>query len=64
MVTRGDLIVDPEFSLAHEASYLLTLASKYDCCFHHGLMRHVIEDDRISNREFAGKCEIAADIAC
>jgi predicted nucleic acid-binding protein len=29
LVTRGDLIVDPDFSLAVEASHLAVLASKY-----------------------------------
>jgi uncharacterized protein len=29
LVTRGDLILDPAFSLAQEASHLATLASKY-----------------------------------
>jgi predicted nucleic acid-binding protein len=29
LVTRGDLIVDPDFSLANEASHLAELASKY-----------------------------------
>jgi len=29
LVTRGDLIVDPGFSLANEASHLTVLASKY-----------------------------------
>ena len=29
LVTRGDLIMDPDFSLANEASHLAALASKY-----------------------------------
>jgi uncharacterized protein len=29
LVTRGDLIPDPDFSLANEASHLATLAAKY-----------------------------------
>jgi hypothetical protein len=29
LVPRGDLIVDPDFSLASEASHLVALASKY-----------------------------------
>ncbi|PAW63590.1 MAG: hypothetical protein B9S38_17270 [Verrucomicrobiia bacterium Tous-C4TDCM] len=29
LVTRGDLIVDPDFSLAGEASHLAALAAKY-----------------------------------
>lgn len=29
LVTRGDLIIDPDFSLANEASHLTALASKY-----------------------------------
>jgi predicted nucleic acid-binding protein len=32
LVTRGDLIVDPAFSLAKEASHLAVLASKYSDC--------------------------------
>jgi len=29
LVTRGDLIVDPDFSFANEAPFLIALASKY-----------------------------------
>ena len=29
LVTRGDLVMDPDFSLANEASHLAVLASKY-----------------------------------
>ena len=29
LVTRGDMIMDPDFSLANEASHLSALASKY-----------------------------------
>lgn len=29
LVARGDLVLDPDFSLAHEALHLATLASKY-----------------------------------
>lgn len=29
LVTRGDLIVDPDFMFANEASHLAALASKY-----------------------------------
>jgi predicted nucleic acid-binding protein len=29
LVTRGDLVIDPDFSLANEASHLAALVSKY-----------------------------------
>jgi len=32
LVTRGDLILDPDFSLATEVSHLAALASKYADC--------------------------------
>ncbi|MFZ9938340.1 MAG: type II toxin-antitoxin system VapC family toxin [Luteolibacter sp.] len=32
LVTRGDLVLDPAFSLAMEASHLAALASKYSDC--------------------------------